>query len=81
LRLLSSLLVVAQPLLAIVTTDLFLASTLVASRPRFFRRCRSTLVALAVAFFLIVAFYTSVMAATVATIAIVMIIVIVVSTI
>jgi hypothetical protein len=38
---------VAQPLLAIVATDPFLASTLVASRPRFFRRRRSTLVALA----------------------------------
>jgi hypothetical protein len=38
---------VAQPSLAIVATDPFLASTLVASRPRFFRRRRSTLVALA----------------------------------
>ncbi len=37
---------VAQPLLAIIMTDPFLASTLVALRPRFFGRRCSTLIAL-----------------------------------
>jgi hypothetical protein len=76
---------VAQPLLAIVATNPFLASTLVVSRPRFFWRRCLTLVALAahsalatshaVAFFFIVASFASKLAATAATITIVTIVI------
>jgi hypothetical protein len=72
---------VAKAPLTVVATALFVVSTLVVSRPLFFRRRCLTIIALtalstlahrhAVAFLLIVAFYASTLAATVATIVIV----------